>query len=64
MPPAAHDATAGDFQQVGPVFAGMTRSTEPYEARDITVTDTDALLRAAGLADDELAELHERGVIA
>jgi alpha-methylacyl-CoA racemase len=60
----AHDATAGDFQQVGPVFAGMTRSSEPYEARDMTVTDTDALLRAAGLADDELAKLHEGGVIA
>ena len=55
---------AGDFQQVGPVFAGMARPTEPYEARDMTVTDTDALLRAAGLADDELAKLHESGVIA
>jgi crotonobetainyl-CoA:carnitine CoA-transferase CaiB-like acyl-CoA transferase len=60
----AHDATAGDFRQVGPVFAGMARPTEPYEARDMTVTDTDALLRAAGLADDELAKLHESGVIA
>mgnify|MGYP000670940240 CR=1 FL=1 len=56
--------TAGDFQQVGPVFAGMARSTERYEARDMTVTDTDALLRTAGLADDELAKLHEGGVIA
>jgi alpha-methylacyl-CoA racemase len=60
----AHDATAGEFQQVGPVFAGMARSTEPYEARDMTITDTDALLRAAGIADDDLAELHEAGVIA
>jgi len=60
----AHDAHAGDFQQVGPVFAGMTRRPQPYEARDMTVTDTDALLRAAGLADDELAKLHESGVIA
>ena len=59
----AHDATAGDFRQVGPVFAGMNRSTEPYEARDVTVTDTDALLRAAGLAADEIAKLHESGVI-
>lgn len=60
----AHDADAGDFRQVAPVFAGMVRSTEPYEARDMTVTDTDALLRAAGLDDDELTKLHERGVIA
>ena len=60
----AHDATAGEFRQVGPVFAGMERPTAPYEARDMTHTDTDALLRAAGLADDELAKLHDRGVIA
>jgi alpha-methylacyl-CoA racemase len=60
----AHDARAGDFQQVGPVFAGMARPTEPYEARDMTVSDTDALLRAAGLTDDELAKLHETGAIA
>jgi len=29
----------------------------------MNVTDTDALLRAAGLADDELAKLHESGAI-
>jgi crotonobetainyl-CoA:carnitine CoA-transferase CaiB-like acyl-CoA transferase len=60
----AHDATAGDFRQVGPVFAGMVAPSEPYEARDMTVTDTDALLRAAGLAGDELEKLHASGVIA
>ncbi|HLM17119.1 MAG TPA: CoA transferase, partial [Acidimicrobiia bacterium] len=60
----ARDARAGDFRQVGPVFAGMTRSSEPYESRDMTVTDTDELLRAAGLADDELAKLRESGAIA
>ena len=46
------------------MLAGMHRSTDPYEARDTTVTDTDALLRAAGLADDEVATLHESGAIA
>jgi alpha-methylacyl-CoA racemase len=61
---AAHDATAGDFRQVGPVFAGMEHPTGTYEARDMTTTDTDALLRAAGLAADELAKLHDAGVIA
>jgi len=60
----AHDRAAGDFQQVGPVFAGMERPSTPYEARDLTTTDTDALLRAAGMSDDELAKLHEAGVIA
>ena len=33
-------------------------------ARDATVTDTDELLTAAGLSGDELAKLHEAGVIA
>jgi alpha-methylacyl-CoA racemase len=54
----------GTFRQVGPVFAGMEQPTEPYEARDATVTDTDELLAAAGLSSDELAKLHEAGVIA
>jgi crotonobetainyl-CoA:carnitine CoA-transferase CaiB-like acyl-CoA transferase len=60
----AHHTDAGDFRQVGPVFAGMQQPSRPYEARDATVTDTDALLRAAGLSDDELVELHEAGVVA
>ena len=46
------------------MFAGMEQPSAPYEARDATVTDTDALLRAAGLSDDELAKLHEAGVVA
>jgi alpha-methylacyl-CoA racemase len=54
----------GTFRQVGPVFAGMEHPAEPYEARDATVTDTDELLAAAGLSSDELAKLHEAGVIA
>jgi alpha-methylacyl-CoA racemase len=61
---AAHDAAAGDFRQVGPVFAGMERPTAPYAAKDLTVTDTDALLRAAGMDDGALRELHDAGVIA
>jgi len=54
----------GDFRQVGPVFAGMEQPSSPYEARDATVTDTDALLRAAGLSADEVVELRDAGVIA
>jgi len=60
----AHHADAGDFRQVGPVFAGMARPFTVVEARDMTVTDTDALLRAAGLSGDEVATLHQSGVIA
>ncbi len=46
---AAH-AEHGTFRQVGPVFAGMQRPDAPYEARDATVTDTDAVLESAGLS--------------
>ena len=60
----AHHADAGDFRQVGPVFAGMAQPAEPYEARDATATETDELLRAAGLSADEIAKLHESGVVA
>jgi alpha-methylacyl-CoA racemase len=60
----AHHAAHGDFRQVGPVFAGMEQPPAPYEARDATVTDTDALLRAVGMSDAELAELHEAGAVA
>jgi alpha-methylacyl-CoA racemase len=60
----AHDATMGEFRQVGPVFAGMVAPDVPYEARDMTATDTDALLRTAGLTDDDLRTLRERGAIA
>jgi alpha-methylacyl-CoA racemase len=60
----AHHHEQGTFRQVGPVFAGMAHPTEPYEARDATVTDTDELLTDAGLSVDELAKLHEAGVIA
>ena len=42
----------------------MQHPTEPYEARDMTTTDTDALLRAVGVSDDELNKLHDAGVIA
>lgn len=60
---AAH-AEHGTFRQVGPVFAGMQRPDAPYEARDATVTDTDAVLESAGLSGDERAELRDAGVIA
>jgi alpha-methylacyl-CoA racemase len=54
----------GTFRQVGPVFAGMPAPAGPYLVRDATVTDTDAVLRAAGVTDDELAVLRAEGAIA
>jgi alpha-methylacyl-CoA racemase len=60
----AHHAAQGDVRQVGPVFAGMEQPSAAYEARDATITDTDALLADAGFSADELAKLHDAGVIA
>ena len=55
----------GTFRQVGPTFAGTTAAPAgPYEVRDATVTDTDELLRAAGVTIEECAQLREAGVIA
>jgi alpha-methylacyl-CoA racemase len=54
----------GTFPQVGPVFAGMQRPDAPYEARDATITDTDAVLTDAGFSADEIAKLSDAGVIA
>jgi len=54
----------GTFRQVGPVLAGMTPTQGPYVVRDADVTDTNELLRAAGLSHDEYGQLHESGVVA
>jgi alpha-methylacyl-CoA racemase len=54
----------GTFRQVGPVFAGMPAPQGPSIARDATVTDTDDVLRAAGLTDDELVALRAEGAVA
>jgi alpha-methylacyl-CoA racemase len=55
----------GTFRQVGPLFAGTTSAPPgPYEVRDATETDTDELLRAAGLTEDECRALHDTGAIA
>ncbi|MEX1007652.1 MAG: CaiB/BaiF CoA-transferase family protein [Acidimicrobiia bacterium] len=55
----------GTFRQVGPMFAGTTAAPAgPYEVRDATATDTDELLRAAGLTAEECAELRDAGAIA
>ena len=54
----------GTFRQVGPVLAGMTPAEGPYAVRAGDATDTDELLRAAGLSPDEYGRLHEAGVVA
>jgi alpha-methylacyl-CoA racemase len=52
------------FRQVGPVLAGMVAPDGPVVVPDQSRTDTDALLAAAGLAPEGIADLRDRGVVA
>jgi alpha-methylacyl-CoA racemase len=52
------------FRQVGPVLAGMPGSDRPVVAGDPDRSDTDRLLRGAGLTDGDIAELRDKGVVA
>jgi alpha-methylacyl-CoA racemase len=60
----AHDAGHGPFRQLGRVLAGQERGGPTVEVRDPTVTDTDDLLRAAGLDDTEIEALFREGAVA
>ena len=53
----------GSFRQVAPTLAGQVRA-DSYDVRPADVTDTDALLQAAGLSTEECTNLRESGVIA
>lgn len=50
------------FRQLGPVLAGSRRQP-PHRVRDPADSDSDELLREAGLSDGELADLHRCGAI-
>lgn len=54
----------GRFRQLGPVLAGTTRPAQPLAVPDAGRTDTDALLREAGLSADEIEGLRAGGVVA
>ncbi len=61
------DATspAGDaFRQLGWVLAGQDRDQPGPVVRDAAITDTESLLRGAGLDADEIALLTKEGAIA
>ncbi len=60
----AEHPTRGRFRQLGPVLAGSDRSATTSRVPDTTVTDTDALLAAAGLTAVEIADLRRDGVVA
>ena len=52
------------FRQVGAVLAGQATPDEPVALPDPSATQTDALLREAGLAEEEVARLRREGVVA
>jgi alpha-methylacyl-CoA racemase len=54
----------GRVRQVGPVLAGQTPLAGPARVRDAAETDTDELLREAGLAPDAIETLRRDGVVA
>jgi alpha-methylacyl-CoA racemase len=54
----------GAFPQVGPLMAGIDRSASAYDVPDGARTDTDELLRGAGVDVQEIAKLRRDGVVA
>jgi alpha-methylacyl-CoA racemase len=54
----------GRFRQLGPVLAGSDRAHATYEVRDAADTDTETLLRDAGLAAEEIERMRREGTIA
>jgi alpha-methylacyl-CoA racemase len=56
--------TRGPFRQVGPVLAGMGRPTVPVHLPDPSVTDTDVLLKEAGVDPATVDEWRAKGAIA
>jgi alpha-methylacyl-CoA racemase len=60
--PAKHEER-GSFRQVGPVLAGAPRDAGPAPLRSPAHTDTDEVLRAAGLTPGEIEPLRAAGVV-
>jgi alpha-methylacyl-CoA racemase len=60
----AHAEGHGEFRQVGYVLAGMARDQPSVTVRQPTITDTDALLGAAGVDPETVAALRGEGAIA
>jgi alpha-methylacyl-CoA racemase len=54
----------GPFEQVNRVLAGQHRDLAPSEVRAHAVTDTEVLLRDAGLSPEEIASLQAEGIAA
>ena len=60
----ARHGERGSFRQLGGVLAGMDRSEETVAVRDPGVTDTESVLRGAGLTASEIERMRSAGVVA
>jgi len=60
----ATSPTTGEFRQLGTLLAGTDTSQQAFVLPDQAVTDTDALLGAAGYSPDDIAALREKGAVA
>ena len=60
----AVSATDGPFRQSAPIWAGTVSPEGPYEVRNGALTDTSALLLAAGCDRSEIDTLLETGAVA
>ncbi|MBV9869093.1 MAG: CoA transferase, partial [Frankiaceae bacterium] len=58
----ARAATGESWPQLAPMLAGAIRA-DGYDLPDRSVTDTDAVLTAAGFTVDEIAQLRDEGVV-
>jgi alpha-methylacyl-CoA racemase len=54
----------GSFRQVAPTLAGTDRTGAAYAVHEADHTDTDELLRAAGMSSEDSFELRRTGVVA
>jgi len=54
----------GTFTQVGPLMAGIDRSASAYDVPDSTHTDTDEVLRRAGMDQQDIDKMRREGVVA
>ena len=54
----------GEVRQLGPLLAGMPRPETPVQLPDTTRTDTEHLLKEAGVDGETVARWVERGVVA
>jgi len=59
----AKDAEHGTFRQTGAVLAGARRDGPVHEVAAPDHTDTDAVLREAGVSDETIASLRAAGVV-